>query len=63
MHHLQDPQGSPAIGIGYSHPGGDHEVSVGDSFPYLGLDVGHLKVPHPLLPHRPSHGWQKVEKS
>ena len=31
--------------------------------PYLGLDVGHLKIPYLPLPNRPSHGWQKVEKS
>ena len=57
--HLQDPQGLPAIGVGYSHLGGNHEGSVGGSLPYLGLDGGHLKVPHPLLPYGPSHGQQK----
>ena len=28
---------------------------------YLGLEVGHLKVPHPLPLYRLSHGWQKVK--
>ena len=31
--------------------------------PYLGLEVGCLKVPHSLPPYRPSHGWQREETS